>query len=99
MGGAMSFQFTSAMTAGVLSAGLLIGATLGDEASATEAGRNPFPNGLNGTNVGNLPPEGFYLVNEFFYLHADRFNDSHGNKLFPNFSVTATGYAPRFLWN
>lgn len=95
----MSLRFSSTLVAGLFSAGLFIGIAIEGDASATEAGRNPFPSGLNGTMVGNLPPPGFYLVNEFIYQHASRFNDSQGNKLFPDFSVTAAGYAPRFLWN
>ena len=66
---------------------------------ATENGRNPFPNGLNGTEVGSLPPPGVYLVNEFVAIRADRFNDSDGDRLFPDFDLEVNAYAPRFLWN
>ena len=49
----------------VLGAALaLIGLPVAMDAAATENGRNPFPLGLNGTQVGNLPPPGVYLVNE-----------------------------------
>jgi len=68
-------------------------------AGATENGRNPFPNGLNGTEVGALPPAGVYLINEVVAIQADRFNDSDGDKLFPDFDVKVRAYAPRFLWN
>jgi hypothetical protein len=68
-------------------------------AFATESGRNPFPNGLNGIGVGNLPPPGLYLANEFLYIRGDRFNDSNGNKAFPNFKLDSEAYAARFLWN
>lgn len=72
---------------------------LASASSATENGRNPFPNGLNGTEVGSLPPPGVYLVNEIVAIRADRFNDSDGDRLFPNFDLEVTAYAPRFLWN
>jgi hypothetical protein len=68
-------------------------------AAATENGRNPFPNGLNGTEVGSLPPAGIYLINEFVVFRTDRFNDSDGERLFPDFDLDVTAYAPRFLWN
>jgi hypothetical protein len=80
---------------------LLAWAALGfaSPALATENGLNPFPNGLNGTEVGNLPPKGLYVVNEFLYISADRFNDSNGDKAFPDFKLDVAAYAPRFLWN
>ena len=68
-------------------------------AMATESGRNPFPNGLNGIGVGNLPPEGLYLANEFIFIDADRFNNSSGDPLFPNFKLETQAYAARFLYN
>ena len=68
-------------------------------AEATESGRNPFPVGLNASDIGNLPPKGFYLINEFIYFTADRFNDGEGKKLFPDFNLEVYAYAPRFLWN
>ena len=84
----------------VLGAALaLIGLPVATDAAATENGRNPFPLGLNGTQVGNLPPPGVYLVNEFIYIRQDRFNDSSGNKLFPDFKLDVVAYAPRLLWN
>jgi hypothetical protein len=46
-----------------------------------------------------VPPKGFYLINEFLYITADRFNNGKGDKLFPNFNVDVYAYAPRFLWN
>lgn len=67
--------------------------------SATENGRNPFPNGLNGTEVGALPPSGVYVINEIVAIRADRFNDSDGDRLFPDFDLEVNAYAPRFLWN
>ncbi len=67
-------------------------------AMATEAGRNPFPNGLNGIGVGNLPPPGLYLANEFIFIEADRFNNSNGDRLFPNFKLETQAYAARFLY-
>jgi hypothetical protein len=72
---------------------------LASGASATENGRNPFPNGLNGTEVGSLPPPGLYVINEIVVFRTDRFNDSSGDRLFPNFDLDVTAYAPRFLWN
>jgi hypothetical protein len=66
---------------------------------ATEAGRNPFPSGFLGTQVGNLPPAGFYVDNDVVYFHADRFNDSNGRKAFPNFKLDVVGATPRLLWN
>lgn len=74
-------------------------AWLGGAAEATENGRNPFPNGLNASDIGNLPPKGLYLVNEFVYITADRFNNGKGDKLFPDFNLDVYAYAPRFLWN
>jgi hypothetical protein len=68
-------------------------------AAATENGRNPFPNGLNGTEVGSLPPAGVYLINEIVVFRTDRFNGSGGDRLFPDFDLDVTAYAPRFLWN
>ncbi|HXV23535.1 MAG TPA: transporter, partial [Alphaproteobacteria bacterium] len=64
-----------------------------------ENGRNPFPNGLNASDIGNLPPKGFYVVNELIFFTADRFNNGKGDKLFPDFSLDVFAYAPRFLWN
>lgn len=83
---------------GALALAAAVGA-LASPASATENGRNPFPNGLNGTEVGSLPPPGVYLINEIVIFRNDRFNDSHGDKLFPNFDLEVNAYAPRFLWN
>lgn len=68
-------------------------------AAATENGRNPFPNGLNGTEVGSLPPPGVYVIHEIVAIRADRFNDSRGDRLFPAFDLQVNAYAPRFLWN
>ena len=68
-------------------------------AVATESGRNPFPNGLNGIGVGNLPPEGLYLANELIFIDADRFNNSSGDPLFPDFKLETQAYAARFLYN
>ncbi len=68
-------------------------------AEATENGRNPFPVGVNASDIGNLPPKGLYLVNEFVYVTADRFNNGKGDKLFPDFELEVYAYAPRFLWN
>ena len=70
-----------------------------DSASATENGRNPFPLGLNGSQAGNLPPKGVYLVNEMAYITADTFNDENGDELFPDTELTILAYAPRLLWN
>ena len=87
--------------AALLKAIMLGGAalSLASPALATENGTNPFPNGLNGTEIGNLPPKGVYLINEFVYISADRFNDSNGDKAFPDFNLDVAAYAPRFMWN
>jgi hypothetical protein len=76
-----------------------IGAMMAGGAGATESGRNPFPLGLNGTQVGNVPPPGVYLVNEFLFIQQNRFRDHRGERLFPDFNVTVIGYAPRLLWS
>jgi hypothetical protein len=49
----------------VVSTAALVLACISSPADATENGRNPFPNGLNASDIGNVPPKGFYLVNEF----------------------------------
>jgi len=70
-------------------------------AFATENGRNPFPLGTVGIGVGDFPPPGFYMANEFLHVRSDRFNGSNGKKIpaFQNFETEATAYAPRFLYN
>lgn len=74
-------------------------AWLGGAADATENGRNPFPNGLNASDIGNLPPKGLYVITEFVYITADRFNDGKGEKIFPDFKIDVFAFAPRFMWN
>src|SRR5437867_7120126 len=83
----------------VVSTAALVLACISSPADATENGRNPFPNGLNASDIGNVPPKGLYLVNEFVYITADRFNNGKGDKLFPDFNLNVYAYAPRFLWN
>ena len=96
-GGNRSRLQNGTIIAALAAALVLLGTS--NPAEATENGRNPFPNGLNASDIGNVPPKGLYLINEFVYITADRFNNGKGDKLFPNFNLDVYAYAPRFLWN
>lgn len=65
-------------------------------AGATEA-NSQYPNGAEGFLAGAVPPPGTYLLNYVNYYHADRVNDSSGNKLPAPLRLDAAAEVVRIL--
>jgi hypothetical protein len=76
-----------------------LGFSLAGAAHATENGTEHYPVGLLTASQSVMPEPGhleFYNYNAIY--DADRFNDGHGDKLFPNFHLNAKVEAVRFIF-
>ncbi|MCF4166070.1 transporter [Zavarzinia compransoris] len=66
-------------------------------ANATEMGGGIYPNGAEGLYASALPPPGTYWLNYVMYYEAGRFNDGDGDELIPDFELSGTIEALRFV--
>lgn len=83
-----------AMTALAISTALIA------PAHATENGRSSLPPGLNGTEIGVVPPADghVYVIWQNVYIDGDSFKDSNGDDLFLDFESEIIATAPRFVF-
>lgn len=65
---------------------------------ATEGGGSASSNGAEGTMAGFLPPKGLYFINYATYSYSDRFNDSKGNDILPDFKAKVAANVFRFVY-
>jgi hypothetical protein len=80
-----------------LVAAIATGAT--SAAHATENGTQHYPIGLLTASQSIMPPPGMATYQNYDVLYdADRFNDSKGNKLFPDFHLNVKVQASRFIY-
>jgi hypothetical protein len=85
----------------LLRAGVLVGAALCAQASATEGGGSIYPNGVENFLAGAMPPPGFYPLVYATSYHATELRDDRGDDIaaaIGGFKANVAGVIPRFIW-
>lgn len=78
-------------------AAVIVLATLGDFAQATEGGGGVYPNGNENYLAGALPPPGTYFLTYASHYEASTLRDNNGDKIPLNFIVQADALALRVV--
>lgn len=78
-------------------AAVMVLASLGGAAQATEGGGGVYPNGNENYLAGALPPPGTYFLTYASHYEASTLRDNNGNKIPLNFNVQADAIALRMV--